>query len=102
MVFRSNAESEYQGLATAIVEVTWLESIFRELHIYLSLPPLLLCDNVSATYLTTNPIMHGRTKHVEIDYPFIHDRVVQNYLLIQYTPIENQLANALTKALLAA
>lgn len=54
---------------------------------------------MSAPYLTTNYIMHARTKHVEIDYHFIHDRVVQNYVLIQYTPFENQLANKLTKAL---
>ena len=84
--------------STTTTKVTWLESILRELHIYLSLPPLLLCDNVSATYLTTNLIIHARTKHVEIDYHFIHDQDVQNSLIIQYTPFEDQLVNVMSKA----
>ena len=88
----------WHQLSTTSTKDTWLESILCELHIYLSLPPLPLCDNVSATYLATNPIIHARTKHVEIDYHFIQDRVVQNSLIIQYTPFEDQLVNVMSKA----
>jgi hypothetical protein len=32
--------------------------------------PCLWCDNLGATYLSANPIFHGRVKHVEINYHF--------------------------------
>jgi hypothetical protein len=31
------------------------------------------CDNVGATYLSANPIVHARTKHVEVDYHIVRD-----------------------------
>jgi hypothetical protein len=36
---------------------------------------LVYCDNVSIAYLSTNPVEHQHTKHVEIDLHFIRERV---------------------------
>jgi hypothetical protein len=36
---------------------------------------LVYCDNVSTVYLSTNPVQHQHTKHVEIDLHFIQERV---------------------------
>ena len=94
---RSSAESKYRGLANAAIEVTWIEFLLCELRVCLPHPLLLLCDNISSTYLTTNPVLHARTKHVEIDYHFIHERVMRQTLRIEYTPSTDQLADAMTK-----
>ena len=96
---RFSAQSEYKGLANVVAEVTWIEFLLRELHVCLSHPPLLLCDNISATYLAANPMLHARTKHVEIDYHFIRERVMCRTLRIQYTPSTDQLVDAMTKPL---
>ena len=95
----SSTESEYRALANAAAELTWLQSLFGELGIYLSAPPTLWCDNVGATYLTANPIFHARTKHVEVDFHFVRDKVAQKDLQVQFISSKDQLANILTKGL---
>ena len=99
VVSRSSAEFEYRGLANAASELIWIEAFLNELHIPFSTPPILLCDNLSATRLVAHPILHARTKHIEIDYYFINDRVLHNLLLVKFTPPKEQLADILTKPL---
>ncbi|KAI4339020.1 hypothetical protein MLD38_024008 [Melastoma candidum] len=67
-VARSSTEAEYRAMAYAVAETNWLSSLARELHISLSRPLLVCCDNLGATYLAANPIQHNRTKHMDIDY----------------------------------
>ncbi|GJV30830.1 nucleotide-binding alpha-beta plait domain-containing protein [Tanacetum coccineum] len=73
-------EAEYKALADNVAELTWLQALLHELGICLSSTPILWCDNLGATYLSTNPIFHARTKHVEIDYYFVWEKVAQVYL----------------------
>nr|GEZ33423.1 ribonuclease H-like domain-containing protein [Tanacetum cinerariifolium]GEZ33430.1 ribonuclease H-like domain-containing protein [Tanacetum cinerariifolium] len=73
---RSSAEAEYRGVANAIAETCWLRNLLRELHTPLSFTTLVYCDNVSAVYLSCNPVQHQRTKHIEIDIHFVRDLVV--------------------------
>nr|GEZ46660.1 ribonuclease H-like domain-containing protein [Tanacetum cinerariifolium] len=52
----SNAEAEYRGVANAVAETYWLRNLLRELHTPLSSATLVYCDNVSAVYLSSNPV----------------------------------------------
>ena len=97
VVSHSSAESEYRGVANWAAEIAWTESLLCELSI--TPPPLILCDNISATYLAANPILHARTKHVEINYHFVTERVLQCSLFVQFTPSDDQLADCMTKPL---
>nr|GEW51340.1 ribonuclease H-like domain-containing protein [Tanacetum cinerariifolium] len=67
---RSSAEAEYRGVANAVAETCWLRNLLRELHTPLSSATLVCCDNVSAVYLSSNPVQHQRTKHIAIDIHF--------------------------------
>ena len=61
VVSRSSAEAEYRTVANGVAEASWLRQLLAELY----------CDNVSAVNLSTNPVQHQRTKHVEIDIHFV-------------------------------
>ncbi|WVZ96850.1 hypothetical protein U9M48_042433 [Paspalum notatum var. saurae] len=69
------AEAEYRAVANGVAKASWLRQLLAELHNPLANSTLIYCDNVSAVYLSTNPVQHQRTKHVEIDLPFVRDRV---------------------------
>ncbi|GKD02561.1 ribonuclease H-like domain-containing protein, partial [Tanacetum coccineum] len=63
---RSSAEAEYRGVANVVAETTWIRNLLQELHTSLFTATLIYCDNVSAVYMSTNPVQHQRTKHIEI------------------------------------
>ena len=57
------------------------------------------CDNVSAVYLSTNPVQHQRTKHVEIHLHFVRDRVALGEVRVLHVPTSSQYDDIFTKGL---
>lgn len=98
-VSRSSTEAEYRSLAISCAELLWIQYLLQELHIPLSSPPTLWCDNLGATFLASNPMFHARTKHVEIDYHFVRERVVSKELSVRFLCSKDQLADIMTKPL---
>ena len=95
----SSTEAEYWSLVVGATELAWLQMLLCDFGIFLNSPPIICCDNLSAISLASNPVFHARTKHVEIDYHFVRECVIRGDLKVQYIPIEDQLADLLTKAL---
>lgn len=99
VVARSSAESEYRALAQAAAEISWIESLLKEISLCPTLLPTLWCDNLSASALASNPVYHARTKHIELDVHFVRDEVLEGKLMIQYTPSSDQIVELLIKPL---
>jgi hypothetical protein len=57
------------------------------------------CDNIFAVYLSTNPVQHQRTKHVEIDLHFVRKRVAFGDVCVLHVPTSLQYADIFTKGL---
>ncbi|KAK0597186.1 hypothetical protein LWI29_022715 [Acer saccharum] len=98
-VARSSTEVEYRAVAHTASEVVWLSSLLRELHIPLTTPPTIYCDNIGATYLCSNHVFHSQMKHIAIDFHFVQEKVQNGQLRVSHVASANQLANSLTKPL---
>ncbi|GJW56707.1 ribonuclease H-like domain-containing protein [Tanacetum coccineum] len=77
--------------------VSW--NLLRELHTPLSSATLVYCDNVNAVYLSSNPVQHQRTKHIEIDIHFVRDLVAVGQVRVLHVPSRYQFADIFTKSL---
>ena len=96
---RSSTESEYKSLANATAELIWVQALLDELGVSQHSPLVLWCDNIGATFLSSNPVFHARTKHIEVDYHFVRERVAQKLLQIRFISSKDQLADIFTKPL---
>jgi histone deacetylase 1/2 len=101
LVARSSAEAEYRSLAQASAEILWIQSLLRELRVIIQVPQI-LCDNLSAVSLAHNPVLHSRTKHMELDIFFVREKVANKSLLVSHVPAQDQWADILTKPLSTA
>jgi histone deacetylase 1/2 len=102
VVSRSSAEAEYRGVANAAAECCWLRNLLQELHIDVNKASIIFCDNVSAVYLSDNPVHHKRTKHVELDIHFVRERTALGQLRVLHVPTRYQYADIMTKGLTTA
>ncbi|GKC70832.1 ribonuclease H-like domain-containing protein [Tanacetum coccineum] len=82
----SSAEAEYHGVASVVAETCWIRNLLRELHTPLSSATIVYCDNVSVVYLSSNPVQHQRTKHIEIDIHFVRDLVATGHVRVLHVP----------------
>ncbi|KAF3675117.1 putative serine/threonine-protein kinase PBS1-like [Capsicum annuum] len=98
-VAKSSVEVEYRSLASLAAEITRITYILHDISISLISPLVLFTDNISALHLTINPVLYARTKHVELNYHFVREKVVQGAMLTKFVPSLHQVADILTKPL---
>ena len=80
---RSSTEAEYRALALAVAEVLWIQSFLKELKINFTIPHV-LCDNQSTVALAHNPVLHARSKHMELDIFFVREKVLAKVLTVSH------------------
>ena len=98
-VSRSSAEAEYRAVAHVVAETCWIRQLLQELHRPLDKASVVYCDNISAVYLSANPVQHRRTKHIEIDIHFVRDKVQVGDIRVLHVPTSMQFADVFTKGL---
>ncbi|GJX34624.1 ribonuclease H-like domain-containing protein [Tanacetum coccineum] len=87
------------GYCVFLAKTSWIHNLLRELYTPLFTATLIYCDNVSAVYMSANPVQHQRTKHIEIDIHFVRDKVAAGHVRVFHVPSRFQYADIFTKGL---
>lgn len=97
VVSLSTTEAEYRVLSDAAAGILHLQKLFEELKVSNLKPTTLYSDNQSCIRLVDNPILHEKTKHIDIRAHFIREKVLTWEVEEDYIPTSTQQADFLTK-----
>ena len=83
----------------AACEVAWLRKLLADMGQSIHVAVVIHCDNISSIMLANNPVYHARTKHIEVHYHFVREKVLAGEIDLIYVSTEEQVADIFTKAL---
>src|SRR5258708_25612560 len=95
----SSTEAEYMAMTHAGKEAVFLQHLYSDVGIPISVPIFLLIDNQSAIALAENPIFHARSKHIEVRHHWVREKIEDGTIKLDYIPMANQIADIFTKPL---
>jgi hypothetical protein len=78
--------------------VVWLKGLLLELGLKVPIP-VLWCDNLGAMFLVSNLAFHARIKHIELDFHFVREKVMNVIIQVRFIYSQDQLVDVLTKPL---
>jgi hypothetical protein len=94
----SSTEAEYMEANQASCEASWLRKMLRNIFETDLVPTTIFCDNQSCIKLSENPVFHDKSKHIEIRYCFIGDKVQKGVVKLQYIPTKQRLIFGLSSS----
>jgi hypothetical protein len=97
-VAQSTIEAEYVVAASCCSQLLWITYTLSDFDEECSHVPL-MCDSTSAISVAKNPVLHSKTKHIEVRYHFLRDNVEKGNIDLIHVPTQKQLADILTKPL---
>ena len=94
----STTEAEYIAAGCCCAQILWMRQTLADYD--LTFPPTTIwCDSSSAIDLSKNPVLHYRTKHIDVRHHFLRDHVDKKDISFEYISTTQQLADIFTKPL---
>ncbi|KAJ1704150.1 hypothetical protein LUZ63_003929 [Rhynchospora breviuscula] len=94
----STAEAEYVAAGSCCTQLLWMMQTLKDYELEFQKIPI-LCDNTSAILISKNPVLHSRTKHIEIRHHFIRDHVEKCDVELVHVDTKEQIVDIFTKLL---
>ncbi|GJZ32143.1 copia protein [Tanacetum coccineum] len=94
----STTEAEYVFAGKACQQALWMKQALVDYDIKLDDIPV-FCENKGSIDLNKNPVLHSRTKHIEIRHHLLRDNVQNRNISIEMVSSEDNIADILTKPL---
>jgi hypothetical protein len=82
----NTVEAEYIAACEACTEAVWLRKLISGLFEQVPDSIVIYCDNQSCMRLSEHPAFHDRSKHIEIKYYFIHDKLQEGEVKLSISP----------------
>jgi hypothetical protein len=98
----STTKSEYIAATHAAKEAIWLRSLLFQIFGPYRDTTTLFSDNQLAIAFTQDHQYHAQTKHIDVQFHFIHWVITDGKLKLIYCPTEDMVVDTLTKALPSA
>ena len=99
-VATSSMEAEYMALYALIQDICWLRGLMSEIGFELEGPTPVFIDSQSAIDLANNPVHHQRSKHINIKFHWLRQKIKHRIVELNHVSSVKQLADLLTKALI--
>nr|GEZ09920.1 Gag-Pol polyprotein [Tanacetum cinerariifolium] len=93
-----SGEAKYVSLSTSCAQVLWMRTQLIDYGFQFDKIPM-YCDSKAAIAISCNPVQHSRTKHIDVRYHFIKEKVEKGIVELFFVGTEYQLADLFTKAL---
>ncbi|MCO5561662.1 hypothetical protein L7F22_015283 [Adiantum nelumboides] len=94
-----SCEAEYMATFTATVECVWLRRLMANLGVEQDSANTIYINNQSALAVARNSVFHVRTKHIEVHYHYVRERLSVGEINLAYVPTQDNLADLFTKTL---
>nr|GEV23764.1 retrovirus-related Pol polyprotein from transposon TNT 1-94 [Tanacetum cinerariifolium] len=94
----SSTEAEYVSLSACCAQVLWMRTQLTDYGFYFDKIPM-YCDSKAAIAISCNLVQHSCTKHIDVRYYFIKEKVERGIVELFFVGTEYQLADLFTKAL---
>ena len=97
IVTLSTTEAEFVAAAACSCQAVWMKRILRKLGYEGNISTTIFCDNSSTIKLSKNPVMHGRSKHIDVRFHFLRELAQGGVVQLKYCGTQEQVADVLTK-----
>nr|GEW61524.1 hypothetical protein [Tanacetum cinerariifolium] len=97
-VAMSSTEAEYVVTARCCARVFWIKSQLAGYDLLYDKVSI-FCGNTIAISISNNPVLHSRTKHIDIGYHCFRDHILKRDIELHIVPTDMQLAYIFTKPL---
>lgn len=97
VVTLSTCEAKYIVVNLSACRAIWLMNLLQELKFKVSKSVKLMIDNKYVISIAKNPVLHGRSKYIDIKYHFLLNQVQNGVLKVVHVSTQKQLINVMTK-----
>ncbi|XXG87673.1 hypothetical protein AAC387_Pa11g2303 [Persea americana] len=99
IVMLSTTEAEFVAAASCACQVVWMRRILKNSNLIQGDDTTFFCDNSSTVELSKNPMLHGRSKHIDVRFHFLRELTKDGVVKLVHCHTQEQIADIMTKPL---